>query len=161
MTATPPSVVDWRMPPNPDAAAGRLEVQEEDADDLAEAHGEDKQVDTFDAERGEPHGEAGEGGGEAARGEGHRERHAPPDGEHRRDVGADRHEPALAEREQPGRDGQGEAQRQHDVDAEEDQHRLRVLIDHTRSSTDSREPNSPCGRNSRIPIIMAKAKASR
>ena len=90
------------MPPMPDGAAGRLEIEEEHAHDLAEAQRQDHQVDAADAQRGRADHQARHGGRAAAGNERDDERHIGL-GQHGADVSADRHEPALAERNQPGR----------------------------------------------------------
>ena len=116
-------------------AAGRRPrspVVEDDPDRLAEAHGGDAEVVALqvEGELADEHGQDGrhQAPGQDGRGKGDRGRQAQARGDDGGDVGADGHEAAVAEREQPGEAGQdGQAQDRDQVDADEDGDALDVF----------------------------------
>ena len=140
--------------------SGRLEVGEEYANDLTEAEREDHHVDAADAKRRRPDDEPSEGRGTATRAKSKTERHVRL-GQQRADIGADRHEAALTERNQSGRHRNVEADAHEAVDAHEDRDRFPVAAQHRQRSSLMPVWNRPLGRTIRIRIIRPKVKASR
>ncbi len=138
----------------PARAAGVGKIQEEAAHHLAEAEGGHGEVDALEPQRREADDHADDPRGERRDQQRRRDRHGERHRQHRRKIGADPHERAVAERELPRRQDDVDAQGPEREDRDVGEKRGLVRGDHSRlPSSAPRLPRSPAGRTSRMTIM--------
>ena len=98
-------------------AAGRVGIEVEDAQHLAEADGGERQIDARQAQGGTPMSAAAKRRREHAAPQRHGEGRVELHGQQRRDIGADAHEGGLAERKLADGEHHIHAERQQAIDA--------------------------------------------